>query len=148
MKAGTLIVVGLGALFLFNLVNLGVAGNVLQYYIASIDLTGITSGKIVIMIQNPSNAQITVNSMAGSVMANGQTIGNISNFTGGTTIPPNEQKPITVTVLLSLIGLASDIFTALTQPNGLTKIDFVLTGNANINGGEIIPFNITQTLQV
>lgn len=148
MKAGTLIIVGLGALLLFNLVNLGVAGNVLQYYIASIDLTGITTGKIVIMIQNPSNATITVNSMAGTITANGVTIGNISNFTGGTTVPANQQQPVTVTVLLSLVGLASDVFTALTQPNGLNKIDFVLAGNCNINGGEIIPFNITQTLTV
>lgn len=148
MKGTTLVVVGLGVLLLFNLANLGVAGNVLQYYIQAVNFTGITSGNIVIVVQNPSNANIQLNSMAGTVSANGTVIGNISNFQGGVAIPANQQVAVTVQVVLSLAGLASNVYAAVTNPTGLNQIAFVISGNANINNGIILPFTITQTIPV
>jgi hypothetical protein len=103
------------------------------------------------MVQNPSNIDIQLNSMAGTVTANGTTLGNISNFQGGVTIPANAQVPVTVQVNLSLAGILSQLgslYTALTQPQGNAAIAFVIAGNANINSGTIVPFNIPQTVNV
>ncbi len=148
MKFNTLVIVGVAAVVLFNLVNLGVAGNVLQFYIQSVDFTGLTTGRIVLMVQNPSNANITLNSMAGTVSANGTTIGNVSNFQGGVFIPANQQVPVTVFVNVSLTGIFSELYTQLTQPTGQNQIAFVIAGNMNINAGGLIPFNVTQTVGV
>lgn len=148
MKAGTVILLGVGALLLFNFANLGVASNVLQYYIQSVDFTGITTGRIILVVQNPSNASILLNSMAGTITVNNTTLGNISNFQGGVTIPANQQVPITINVVLSLSGLVSQLYDTLTKPNGANAMNFIIAGNANINAGIIVPFSIAQTVNV
>lgn len=148
MKSTTIFVLGGAALLLFYLGNLGVVGNVLQYYIQTVSFQGLTSGRIVMMVQNPSNTNVTLNSMAGTITANGVQIGNISNFQGGVSIPANSQQTVTIFVSLSLTGVVSELFSALTQPTGQNQIDFLITGNANINGGIIVPFNIDQTVTV
>jgi hypothetical protein len=148
MKTGPILLVGCGLLALLYFGNLGIAGNVLQYYIQSVNFTGITSGTITLVIQNPSNATIILNSMAGTVAVNGTTLGNISNFQGGITIPANQQVPVTLTVAVSLFNTLGSLYAALTNPSGAQPLSFVVAGNANINAGTIIPFNITQTLNV
>jgi hypothetical protein len=148
MKATTIGLLALGAFVLFNIANLGVAANVLQYYITSVDFTGLTTGNIGLVIQNPSNASILVNSMAGTITANGTTIGNISNFQGGVIIGANQQKTVNISVAISIIGLLGNLYVMLTQPSGANKINFVIAGNANINAGIEVPFNIQQTVIV
>lgn len=148
MKTNTILFLGAGALLLIYLGNLGVAGNVLQYYISAVDFTGLTTGRIVLVVQNPSNASILLNSMAGTITCNGTTLGNVSNFQGGVTIPANQQTQVTIQVALSLTGIMSQLYAALTNPTGTNKLTFVIQGNANINGGMEIPFNITQDVLV
>lgn len=148
MKTSTVLILGVAAFALIYAGNLGVAGNVLQYYIAQVNFTGITTGNIVLMVQNPSNAAIQLNSMAGTITANGSTLGNISNFQGGVMIPPNDQVPVTINVALSLSTLLGQLYSVLTSPTGAQPIDFVISGNANINAGIIVPFNIAQTVNV
>lgn len=148
MKTSTIALILAAGLAFVYFGNLGAASNVLQYYISTVDFTGITTGKIGLVVQNPSNASITLNSMAGTISANGTTIGNISNFQGGVLIPANQQTLVTVNVALSLAGLLSNLFTILTQPNGVNPVAFVIAGNANINGGMNVPFNISQTVTV
>lgn len=148
MKTSTVVLIGAGVLAFLYFGNLGVAANVLQYYIQSVDFTGLTSGRIILVVQNPSNAAIMLNSMAGIITANGTTIGNISNFQGGVLIPANQQIPVRIDVQMSLGGLFTTLYTALTQPNGSNKIDFIISGNANINAGMEISFNIAQNVPV
>jgi hypothetical protein len=148
MKAYTLALLGLGVVALLYVGNLAVAGNVLQCYIQSVNFTGLTSGTIVLVVQNPSNASIELNSMAGTVSANGSLIGNISNFQGGVAIPANQQVPVNITVNLSLASLIGGLYSALTSPTGTNNIAFVIAASANINGGVIVPLNITQTVTV
>lgn len=147
MKTSTILLLAGGALALFYFGNLAQAGNVLQYYIAAVDFTGLTTGRITLMVQNPSNASIDLNSMAGSITVNNATLGNISNFQGAQ-IPANSQAPVVVQVALSLGTVLGTLFQALTQPNGATPLNFVISGNANINAGTIIPFSINQTVNV
>lgn len=147
MKTSTVVIIG--AVALIGLVyagNLGVAGSVLQYYIYSVDFTGITTGRIMLMVQNPSNASITLNSMAGTITANNTQLGNIGNFQGGIQIPANNQTLVSIDVALSLSAVVGQLFSILTRPNGANQVDFIIAGNANINGGLIVPFTITQTL--
>lgn len=148
MKPSTILLAGGIVLALFYVTNLGVAGNVLQYYIQSVDFSNITTARIVLMVQNPSNANIVLNSMAGTISVNGSTMGNISNFQGGVTIPANTQQPVTIFVALSLSAIASNLYDVLMTPNGANRLSFVIAGNANINGGVIVPFNIIQDLNV
>jgi Late embryogenesis abundant protein len=146
MKTQNLVLLGVAAIVgLMYFGNLGVAGNVLQYYIQGVDFTGLTSGTIVLMVQNPSNATIKLNSMAGTISANNSTLGNISNFQGGILIPANQQIPVNITVNLSLTSMLGQWFQVLTQPTGQNQINFVI---ANINSGLIVPFNINQTVNV
>jgi hypothetical protein len=148
MKTGNLVLLGVGVLAVFYLANLGVAGNVLQYYISTVDFRNITTGTIGLVVQNPSDSNITLNSMAGTISANGTTIGNISNFQGGVQIPANQQVQVTITFALSLTALLGGLYSALTQPAGNAPIAFVIAGDANINAGIIVPFNIAQTVNV
>lgn len=148
MKSEGLILLGAGVLALIYFGSLGVAANVIQAYIQSVDFSGITSGQIVLMIQNPSNTAIRLNSMAGTISANGTIIGNISNFQGGVSIPANQQTPVTINFNLSLSGLIGDLYGILTRPTGTNNVDFVVSGNANINAGMIVPLTIEQTIAV
>jgi len=149
MKTTTVIVLaGVAAIAFIHFGNLGVAGNVLQYYIMSVDFTGISSGRIVLMVQNPSNATIILNSMAGTISANNTTLGNISNFQGGVEIPANSQTPVTIDVAMNISAIVGQLFSVLTRPNGVNQVDFIIQGDANINGGIIVPFTITQSLAV
>ena len=148
MKAGTIAVIGVGILALMYFGGLGAAGNDLQYYIQTVDFTGLTTGKIVLVVQNPSNVSILLNSMAGTVTVNGTNVGNISNFQGGVQIPANQQVAVNVFVALNLGALISSVYTALTSPAGNNAMQFVIAGNANINAGTVLPFNITQTVNV
>lgn len=148
MKAENLVLLGIGAIILLHFANLGVASNVLQYYIQSVDFRSISNAQIMLMVQNPSNAQITLNSMAGTITANGTVLGNISNFSGGTIIPANQQQPVSITVNLSLANILSSLADILIHPDGTQPIQFIIQGNANVNGGIIVPFNIQQTVNV
>lgn len=149
MKTGTAILLGgIALIALVHFGNLGVAANVLQYYIMSVDFTGISTGKIILMVQNPSNATITLNSMAGTISANGSVIGNISNFQGGVEIPANNQTPVTINVALSLTAIVGQLYDILVTPNGANQVAFVITGNANVDGGIIVPFSVTQNVMV
>lgn len=149
MKTSTVLLLGGAAFLLLFYGDLGIANNVLQYYISSVDFTGITTGKIGLVIQNPSNTAILINSMAGTVSANGTTIGNISNFQGGITINPNSQQVVTVYVAVSITAVLGTLYTMLTSPTGLNLINFVLAGNVNIAGIPApVPFNITQSVTV
>lgn len=148
MKINPLVIVAAAVVAVIYFGNLGAAGGVLEYYIQAVDFTGITTGSITLVIQNPSNANITLNSMAGTIAANGTTIGNISNFQGGISIPANQQVPVKVFVNISLLGIISDLYSILTQPTGITSVDFLITGTANINGGILLPFSIAQSINV
>ncbi len=148
MKTSTVVLLGLGALALYYFGNLGIAANVLQYYIQSVNFTGLTTGSITLVVQNPSGTSIMLNSMAGTIAVNGTYIGNISNFQGGIEIGANSQQAVTIQVILSLGSIVEGVVQALTNPTGTNPLNFVISGNANIGFGTIVPFNITQTVNV
>lgn len=84
-----------------------------------------------IIVQNTSNADLTVNSIAGSAYANGYLVGNISNFQG-VTIRRNSESRLPVTVRFSLIGIVNDLVNA--WQTGSFRQEIILQGTANAEG--------------
>lgn len=77
-------------------------------------------------VQNTSNQSFTVYSLAGEVFANDYLIGNIGNFSAQT-IKPNSQAVMSITCRLSLIGIVTDIITAINNKtfNQVIELDMV-----------------------
>jgi hypothetical protein len=84
-----------------------------------------------VIVQNTSNADIAVYSIAGTAYANGYMIGNISNFQG-VTIRRNSESRLPVTVRFNLIGMVNDIINAFQTKT--FKQDIIIQGTANAEG--------------
>ncbi len=133
------LVAGVAGLYLWNLRN---AASNLNYFpgdITGFSLSGfspvITADLIV---QNTSNVEFTINSLAGNVLSDGTIIGNLSNFTP-VRIPANSQGVLPLTFTLQPLGVVNDIISIITGGSG--QRNFVLQGSVNANG-------IQQTLSV
>lgn len=66
---------------------------------------------LTLQIQNTSNVDIQINSMAGNVFANGVRVGNVSNF-DPVMIGRNSQGYLPIKVQFDLIGIVQDIIRA------------------------------------
>lgn len=136
-----LAVVGLG-LFVWNTAQLGLAAATIQVILQSVDISGLTSYKVTFLVQNVTNATLTVNSMTGTVTVNGNTLGNISTFTQ-VVVPPNSQMPIVVTINLSVLNLPSDVIAIINNNTG--SLLFAATGYVNVSGVPApIAFNVQE----
>ena len=108
----------------------------LNFYVAKLvpRLQGITPVlDIYIGVQNPTGGTFTVQSAVGKVYANENYLGDLSSFTL-TTVKPNQQTFFIATLRMSLIGLAQEIYNAVSQ--GLSTVTFNLkfNGTVNVNG--------------
>lgn len=91
-----------------------------------------------VFVQNTASTGVQVDSFAGNIWANGQLIGNVSNFQP-IYIPPNSQTIVPVTAQLGLFGIVNTIVDAF--QNGNIKQSINVTGYAN--GVNIqVPINI------
>ena len=97
-----------------------------------------------LIVQNTSDSDLLLNSLAANVFSNGTLIGNVSNFTG-VSIPANGQTVIPLTVTMQPIGLVSELLNGL-ENNTLNQA-LTMTGNANVNAVQI-PVNLSYTLSV
>lgn len=88
---------------------------------------------IYVGIMNPTGGTFSINSIAGDVYANNDFIGNLSSFTL-TTIKPNSQTVFIATLRMSLIGIVSEVWNAVSA--GLSTVTFTLKfqGTVNVNG--------------
>ena len=95
---------------------------------------------ITIGVQNPTSTSLVINSFAGQVYVNGTASGNLSDFTTRT-IAANQQTPVQLNFTPSVLGILSDISSAITQSNGL---QIELKGTANVNN---VPVPLDLTFQ-
>mgnify|MGYP001608090947 FL=1 len=88
---------------------------------------------IYIGVQNPTGGTFTVQSAVGKVYANENYLGDLSSFTL-TTVKPNQQTFFVASLRMSLIGLAQEVYNAISQ--GLSTVSFNLkfNGTVNVNG--------------
>jgi len=105
----------------------------LNFYVSKIvpRLQGITPVlDIYIGVQNPTGGTFTVQSAVGKVYANENYLGDLSSFTL-TTVKPNQQTFFVASIRLSLVGLASEVYNAIS--GGLSTVTFNLKFNGTVN---------------
>lgn len=83
------------------------------------------------IVQNTSNADVMLNSIAANAYANDYLVGNISNFQGAL-IRGNSETRVPVIVRFNLIGAVNDIIDAFQTGN--FKQDLLIQGRANGEG--------------
>ena len=108
----------------------------LNFYVSKIvpRLQGITPVlDIYIGVQNPTGGTFTIQSAVGKVYANENYLGDLSSFTL-TTVKPNQQTFFVASLRMSLVGLAQEVYNAISQ--GLSTVTFNLkfNGTVNVNG--------------
>lgn len=95
-----------------------------------------------IAVQNPTNSQITLKSLSGSLSVNGKYLSNLSSF-GDQVILPNSENVIELNARPSVIGVFNSIKELLTTPSGQLNANFV--GTANVDGFSV-PIDQTITI--
>lgn len=96
--------------------------------------------QVTLGLQNTSNTALQYNSFAGSLIVNGSSIANVTDFTAQPIIA-NGETDLEINVTANLLGLASQVLQQVNSGNvGIQSA--VLTGNANI-GGTQYPVNVT-----
>lgn len=108
----------------------------LNFYVAKIvpRLQGITPVlDIYIGVQNPTGGTFTVQSAVGKVYANDNFLGDLSSFTL-TTVKPNQQTMFIASLRMSLVGLAQEIYNAISQGISTVSFNLKFTGTVNVNG--------------
>lgn len=146
LKPLTVAAIAVGGLLALSLLATRKAIGTLNFYVSAIKarFAGLTPIlEIKIGIQNPSADQFDVNAFVGNVYANGELIGNVSQFEGKR-IPPASQVDYTIEVRLQAIGIATDIFALLQQGSG-NGITILFSGTVNANGA-VIPLELTYKL--
>ncbi|MES2427626.1 MAG: hypothetical protein V4560_11675 [Bacteroidota bacterium] len=144
MKTGTTLLLCAGGVLAVYYSKLLRAAGVVDIVFSGVQLQGITDYVISLMFQNVSNATIVVNSVAGTVYVNGNTLASISDF-DQVSIPPNSQQEVKFHVnpsLLTLPGVIRDIL----NMKGSTFV-FNIKANANINN-IIVPIDLDETVSI
>lgn len=84
-----------------------------------------------VIVQNTSNVDVTINSIAGNVFSNTQLVGNVSTFTP-VFLRSNSQSTIVLNSQLSALGVVNDLIRAIST--GSFSQDIHFTGFANVSG--------------
>lgn len=146
MKTGNILLIGGAILAVIYISNLGIAGATTQYVFNGIVFNSPTNWTVSILVQNVSNANVKLNSMAATASVNGTSIGNVSFFPSQPLIVnANSQINIPVSFSPSILGVTADILSAITE--GTTVFDFEISGNANVDG-IVVPFDIESNVNM
>jgi hypothetical protein len=145
MRTGTALLLIGGAVGVYYLTRAKAAGR-LNFYpgqVQGMAFDGFTPmAYLDFIVQNTSNADIAVNSIAGNAYSNGYLIGNISNFQG-VVVSGNAETVVPVTVRLNLLGVVNDLMNA--WQTGNFKQEIVINGRANAEGFSV-PINLKFTV--
>jgi hypothetical protein len=98
-----------------------------------------------LIVQNTSDSDLLLNSLAANVMSNGTLIGNVSNFSGGVTIAANSSTIVPVVATLQPLGIVSDLLQSI--ENGTVTQSIEMKGNANVNAIQV-PLDVTFSATV
>lgn len=91
-----------------------------------------------VFVQNTAGTGVTIDSFAGNIWANGQLIGNVSNFSP-VYLAPNSQTSVPITAQLGFLGIVNEIIAAFQNRNTSQQIE--VKGYANGVGFQV-PVNI------
>lgn len=131
MKAGHLILAGVGVYVLYTVMQLKTAANTIQIVFSGVRVNGPLDYTLQFMVQNISNATIKYYGLTGVVSVNGTQVGNVSDLKE-TDIGSVSQQQININFQPSLLGLSAEIASLLSGQAGKT-FDFNFTGNVNVD---------------
>jgi hypothetical protein len=97
-----------------------------------------SSVQVVIGVQNPTSNSLTLRSVVASLIVNGNTFGNVSDFQP-VILAANSETPVALIFSPSLFGIADSVVSAL--QSGSTSISANLQGTANLDNNAL-PINI------
>jgi hypothetical protein len=144
MKTSTIVLLALGGFALYEFTKIKNAANTVQIVFQGIQPQGVLDYNLQFLVQNVSNTSAQLNALAGTVSINNNVVGNLSNFQP-VTVPATAQQEVNVDFKPNLIGLTSEALQLLGS-SGQT-LTFAVNGTMNVNG-LLLPFNVTNTLQV
>lgn len=120
-------------------------GNLLFFpgNITGISLSGINPiAQVELLIQNTSNVQFEIRSLAANATSNNTLIGNVANFTP-VIVPANSQVVYALTIRFLTLSLLDDIINAINT--GSIRREIKISGTANANGQQV-PIDITYVI--
>lgn len=141
MKTGTLLLVAGGVYLAYRAYELAEGTGTMQVVFKGVQVNSPLNYTVVLTAQNISNSPISVNSMTGNILLNGEQFASISDFTP-VSVPANGQVDIPINVAPSLLSLPGDLQQLL--QNGGQTLDFTVQGNINASGF-VLPFNLDKT---
>lgn len=144
MNAKTTVPLLFGGYLLYRVIQRNAAAKNLNFYPDATGITATMQGATPVInfrlaIQNVSSESATFKSIVGNVWANGYLIGNVNSYTA-VQIGPRSTSYIPLTVRLSLVGIATDIFNSIANKTGLTQL-LELQATVNVNDF-LIPIKI------
>lgn len=126
-----------GAVWLYTSTVTKAAGNLIFVpgNITNIELQGISPVVVVnLIVQNTSNVDFTLNSLAATITSDGTQIGNVSNF-HAVAIPGNSQTAVPLNLTLLPLGIVDNLIQAFY--GGFVKKEFIIDGSVNANGQQV-----------
>lgn len=141
---GALLLIG-GAVALYAFTTARAAGNLIfaPGRITGLSLDGMSPVIIAeLKVQNTSNVDFTLNSLAGNLSTDNTLIGNASDFIPAQ-IKGNSQTIIPITLTLLPLGIVDNIINILV--GGYQKKELIFDGSVNANGQQVpllLKFNI------
>lgn len=144
MKTTNFLLLAGGAIAVYYFTQLNTAGATVNFVLNGVQILSPTRIGIQLLVQNVSNADITVYAMTGNVSINGNNVGAVSGFQQ-TDIGPTSQQVVNLVIDLSLLSLPSTIIALINQPGN--SYNFLVAGNANINH-LVVPFTVSQQVTI
>jgi LEA14-like dessication related protein len=145
MKTGTMLLLGGGAYLLYQAFEKAQFANTVNILFQGVTIENLNSIIVKMVVQNITDTTVTVNSMTGTLLLNGNEIANISKF-DPQTIASNSQTEIDVKVSPDLGAIVMN-FTSLISTPG-SQLNFTAMGNVNLSGLPILPFNLDKTVTI
>jgi LEA14-like dessication related protein len=136
LKNNTVLLVGAGVAAYLLYQRYNAIGN-LNFIPRGIQGSG---GQLVLLlgVQNPSSAPLSLNSFVGNLVVNGGNAGNVTLFQP-VTINPNAETVVPVTIGYNVFGIVQSVLN--TAGTDLSQASVVLDGDANI-GNQLFPVNL------
>lgn len=138
MEVLLILAAGLG-LYLFTTAR---AASNLLYYPGDISGLSFSGATFDLVVQNTSNVEFTIYSLAASVFSNGTLIGNISDFTPAV-IPANNQVAIPLYAKFLQLSIINDLLSAF--GTGSYSRTITIKGSVNANGQQV-PIDLTYSI--
>lgn len=137
----------IAGLFVLSKVMTASAASRINFTLGNIGISssGITPiVQLTVLAQNPTDKSITISSIVGNVLLNGQLIGNIPPVGFPITVAANSQSQIPISVMLQGLSLISDVVSMLSGTAGLSAV-VSLTGTVNVDG-LLLPLNLSYRI--